>query len=589
MIRALKQLWRGIVVRPLVTGCVRPSGWPPVVKLLGVMLLIVFVLSVIHIIATPLLRGNGELQPFGSLGLFFPQASLPLVIAGIWLSTTLLHTAALHSGWFVRLLALLLLAASLQVAFVVASDKNFWWLSLLAAGLLLLLHLLRFRRSYSDWEPLVVGVLTALLIGAPLQAVLSGISFGFDIRLMLLAIHLQVLLIVAVIPLTVAGAALAQVSIQAGLSLGSVTSRSLSPLWTWLVLIAILAWRTFAVLRDLADIPPQILSAKLLWTLLSLSITALLLWLLLSLAGRHADDPLETLLEPSSQVSYLLVLGTTLWLFIPVLAHTTNTALTSLGQQNPDWLIALADSSSMANGNPWRRLLSGLGLLVVGVVLTRGRGRWQVGALAAAFAVPQALLLLTGLLPNWMSPDLDRSATALWLQISFTAAVILVAIRREFTRERARMLLTVGAVLVVHDLRFILDDPLSWVVGFSSVAVLLFGLTWRLLTDGEFTHADTKTLPRTTRVLLYLANAGFACTLLLFSTLTRDTTGYFDLEVWEKLGDDVFAPPLLITVVLLGLAKTIAPDTIRFPPPPVPAPPLPVYGPGVGPVVGRVP
>ena len=228
-------------------------------------------------------------------------------------------------------------------------------------------------------------------------------------------------------------------------------------------------------------------------------------------------------------------------------------------------------------------------MLVVGVVLTRGRGRWQVGALAAAFAVPQALLLLTGLLPNWMSPDLDRSATALWLQISFTAAVILVAIRREFTRERARMLLTVGAVLVVHDLRFILDDPLSWVVGFSSVAVLLFGLTWRLLTDGEFTHADTKTLPRTTRVLLYLANAGFACTLLLFSTLTRDTTGYFDLEVWEKLGDDVFAPPLLITVVLLGLAKTIAPDTIRFPPPPVPAPPLPVYGPGVGPVVGRVP
>ena len=123
-------------------------------------------------------------------------------------------------------------------------------------------------------------------------------------------------------------------------------------------------------------------------------------------------------------------------------------------------------------------------------------GRWR--ALAAAFAVPQALLLLTGLLPNWISPDLDRSATALWLQISFTAAVILVAIRREFTRERARMLLTVGAVLVVHDLRFILDDPLSWVVGFSSVAVLLFGLTWRLLTDGEFTHADTKTLPRTT-------------------------------------------------------------------------------------------
>ena len=69
----------------------------------------------------------------------------------------------------------------------------------------------------------------------------------------------------------------------------------------------------------------------------------------------------------------------------------------------------------MTNSNPWRRLLSGLGLLVVGVVLARGRGRWQVGALAAAFAVPQALLLLTGLLPSWMSLDLDRSATALWL------------------------------------------------------------------------------------------------------------------------------------------------------------------------------
>ena len=589
MIKVVEQLWRSIIVRPIVTGCVRPSRWPSVVKLLGVMLLIVFVLSMIHIFAAALLRGNGELLPFGASRLFLPQTSQSLIIVGIWLSMTLLHTAALHSGWFVRLLAVLMLIGSLQARLIVASAKNLWWLSPVAAAMVLLLHLLRFRRSYSDWEPLVIGVLMAVLIGTPIQAVSLGISVGFDMRPMVLAIYLQVLLIVATVPLTVAGAALAQVSVQIGLSVGSVTSRSLSRSWMWLILGAIMAWRTFVVIRDVMDLPPLMMSVRLAWALLALVIMALFLWLFLTLAKHRADDPLETLLEPFSRVSYLLVLGTISWLFISVLGRAVTATLALLGQQSPGWLIAMANDEYMANGVVWRRLLSGLVLMVVGAILAHRRGHWQVGALAATFTVPQALLLLTSQLPNWMSPSFQLSTTAPWLQLTFMVALLWVGARHRFAMERARVLLVVGAVLVLHDLRFILDDPLSWVVGFSSLAVLLFGLTWRLLTDGEFTHADTKALPRTTRVLLYLANAGFACTFLLFSTLIRDTTGYFDFEIWESVGDAIFAPPLLTTVVLLGLARAVAPVRPRpLRPPRVPLQPTQVAG-GTGSSVSEVP
>ena len=41
---------------------------------------------------------------------------------------------------------------------------------------------------------------------------------------------------------------------------------------------------------------------------------------------------------------------------------------------------------------------------------------------------------------------------------------------------------------------------------FSAPMVILFGLTWRILTDAQFTRTGSRHFPQPTRVLLFLAS-----------------------------------------------------------------------------------
>ena len=68
--------------------------------------------------------------------------------------------------------------------------------------------------------------------------------------------------------------------------------------------------------------------------------------------------------------------------------------------------------------------------------------------------------------------------------------------------------LACGLVLcLVYPHRAILDDPVSAALGFTGMGAVLFGLIWRLLTEGEITRGDSPRWPMPARVMLYCASA----------------------------------------------------------------------------------
>ena len=95
-------------------------------------------------------------------------------------------------------------------------------------------------------------------------------------------------------------------------------------------------------------------------------------------------------------------------------------------------------------------------------------------------------------------------------------------------------LLILSALFAYRDF---ISDPLGAVLGFSGVALVLFGLTWDLFTGSGWANGHSRRFPRPTRVLLILTNYVLTMTVLGYAALVRDgsTTIYFD--PFAQLGD----------------------------------------------------
>ena len=85
-------------------------------------------------------------------------------------------------------------------------------------------------------------------------------------------------------------------------------------------------------------------------------------------------------------------------------------------------------------------------------------------------------------------------------------AVLILLVRRTLTPQRA---LACSGMLILSALfsyRDFISDPVGAVLGFSGAALVLFGLTWDLLTGSGWANQESRRFPRPTRVLLVLTN-----------------------------------------------------------------------------------
>lgn len=88
----------------------------------------------------------------------------------------------------------------------------------------------------------------------------------------------------------------------------------------------------------------------------------------------------------------------------------------------------------------------------------------------------------------WAGNTVPQLSALLLIVLLTTAAVLLIG--RRLTAASAAALASGILLCVIYPHRAILDDPISALLGFSGIGAVLFGLIWRVLTEGDITQED---------------------------------------------------------------------------------------------------
>lgn len=555
---AVAQFLGQVLVAPVRDGRLEPASWPAAIRIAGAFVLVGFLSTLAHIIAAEQIRSRGTMVLVGP-DLYLPASGMPVLAVGVFLSMTLLQTAALHLLWPLRILALVAGATAVGVSAMNATTTpGIIAISVVAYLALIPLHLLRLRRRFAAFELATVAVLTFCGTQLPMLASDSAARLGYETRGMVITSQLQFMWLLAVPALVTAGTALTQVSVTAGEAVGSVAVDRLGVRTLQAAIGILLAWRTWVVASTYFGRLAAVMNAEVAGSLLALLLACVIALPIIIRARRHGDVDEAgpgALAGAFGGVSFLLVSLSSLWLLLPNAVLIVPVLLVPVGASAPDWLWSIAGIGNHALAAPLSRIAAGA--LVLGLTWRRAaRGEWLGGIIVAAFLGMQLVVLANAAIPS--APiDVSAGGLAVWLQLALLLATALIAASRRADPARLGALLAAVAILSLHDFRDILENPMAALLGFSALASVLFGVLWRLLTDGGFTREDSPRLPRPTRVLLFLANIMFVGTAVAFSALTRDATGFFDISVWERAGDVFYGTPLWMGAVLVALWKAV--------------------------------
>ena len=557
----VKQTLVGTFVDPVREGRPRPSTWPTGLPAVGAAALVLYALLALAAVFAVPLRQHGHLVLSASSDTTLPTSVIWLLMCGVVLSFALVHTAALHTSWLLRAVLFLLGAAALfffagpaMVSAPLAGIASF----VLYIGLLVF-TIVRSRRQFVWWEFLVVTAILSVALLGPGWA--AGLGWAGSISAIDGTFTTLGMLVLPA--LLVAGAAPAQIVVTAA---ETAARRPLVRPVFWTLAALAVGWLVFSTVMDYLsgsdDLNLQALAAGAV-SLAALA-GAMALWLRRGRLSRpeppttYADKWLPWLYPLAAAITALAIIG-----MVVIIATR---------------LLAVAGFSHAATAvdNGWSFLLDnnlaqywrvgiGLVLLVIAWRISK-RDRITEATLISALAIAFILDAL-GLVPslaflherNITMTGLIAVAVALGIGVYLTA-------RHRLDMGSAGWLLTVVLLAVVYPFRNVLDDPAGTALFFSTELLVLFGLTWRVLSDAEFTRGDSRHLPRATRVVLFMANSLFAATSVAYIALSRAAGSSADNSVWANAGDWMLGEPMFTAglVAALWLAvrnKERAPDT----------------------------
>ena len=555
LLAALRDVWTITFVEPVREGRPRPRTWPDGLAAIGAATLVLYALLTLAATFAVPLRQAGELSASPASDQTLPTVVVPVLLVGLIFSFSLAHTAALHTSWWLRI-ALFLVGATATIFFVAPAFNNPVLVlgSLGSYAALLVFTLLRARRQYAWWEFLVVTWLVGVAMLSPWlgdgYAVLDA-----DLRPVSIIGTLTSLQLLAVPAIVVAGAAPAQIVVTAA---EATASRPVGRVLFWTGAAVVTLWFTVSTVVDLTGggLAPEALAGG----LVAVLVTAALLATVLRLAGRAVPDAPEAYPAPWSAWLYPLataMAGLTL-LIVPLATLRALLPLFGFGQGGlAEGFDALWYGFLDGNtGAVWRGLI---GLAALGFAWRASRaGRLAEAGVLVAFAAAVGLDAFGLLASAGFLHDRTPQAIGVLAGLAALTAGLVMALRRTLTRRRAVGVLTVLLLAVLYPHRGVLADPASAVLVFSAPMVILFGLTWRALTDAQFTRTGSRHFPQPTRVLLFLANSLFAVTNVAFVALARATGTQFDTASWAELGADQLGDPLFVVSIVAATWLVLA-------------------------------
>lgn len=542
-------LYRQTLVEPVEQGRLRDLDWPYGLRSIVLAGYVVFVIAGLMVIFSGLIREHSTLIIFGS-GLGLPEQMVwPLVLL-LSFGVASLMAAAQHGPWWLKVLGLLFTLMVMGTWSLRSPSLAGWagW-PVIAASLMvamLLLVIIRWRRRFAWWEFAVIWALVGLGMTIGVAETREAKVYGSDLNPLNLQQTAAVLGYLALPAATFAGAAVAEVTVRATVAATQNAQRFAKQGWPYLILIVVLCVRLIQCIWLIAERDPVVEGlTALLWASTLVAAFAVVGLIMLRLSRRQQAVPVVSGLgDELGRVGFtiaaaLIAVTLPVQVFLSVLQVLASLepggAAARLSFDITPLLTRIVDPS---------RVLVGVVLIMLAVrAARRGRsGRALVLGCIGVMLVALARQLLFGdRTPAPINPDaLNLVASAVVM-----VAVVILLVRRSLTPQRALAFSGVLILSALFSYRDFISDPLGAVLGFSGVALVLFGLTWDLFTGSGWANAESRRFSRPTRVLLVLTNYVLSMTVLAYAALIRDgsTTIYFD--PFAQLGDLIFGTGLL--------------------------------------------
>jgi hypothetical protein len=127
--------------------------------------------------------------------------------------------------------------------------------------------------------------------------------------------------------------------------------------------------------------------------------------------------------------------------------------------------------------------------------------------------------------------------------------------RGTLTNERAARLLFLVLITALLRQTDFIENPFSPFFGFAGIAFIAFGIVWDSLTIGSWANVGTPTLPRISRIFLYVGYVLLTVTVVNWALTTHDlwTVGRFTGD-WAVAGLRRFGVPMLYAIYAVTLS-----------------------------------
>ncbi len=551
----------GVFAEPIREGRPQPSQWSPGLRVLAA------AGSLVAIALALTAAFGGQLRRIGHLVANDEFITLPhwAVPVTLWLATfivALVLSATCHAQPVLHPM-LTLLFGSVIVALATISQGGVWLVPVLGMTVIGLLPVVLRRQGWRLWQFVLIWLIICLSVQVPV-AWSKFADFGVDYRTLLTMSLTSTLLIAAWPAIAMAGYTATELAVTTGQWLAhSVRDLGSAFLNRWLLALVLLTggWQLWTMVDGLLiDRSPSLDGWSILGSVLVVAGSAGLAWVAWSrLPGRDrrwawatgAPGELAESWNPWA-LAFAAVLGIVL---MPqsILMFTSQAIRYGGGStQTADGFARAASWFSGDVTTPIVRWAAAVAMYLWSLRGTR-RGNPRLSLLASVLVAMMTVSLIARLsdqqLPLTWRLELITGITSL-------AALVWLVMALATRRLHNGVLLAVWVVwlvAIVFGFRGFLDNPTSVLGGISAVGLLLGGLLWRLLTDGEYARGDSKAFPRSSRVLLVLANALLGTYALAMSALAGGQSGPINPSSVDQAGEYFLGGVLLTSVVMAPL------------------------------------
>jgi hypothetical protein len=532
------------LVDPVEQGRLRDLDWPYGLRSIVLVGYFIFVIAGLMVIFSGLVREHSTLTVSGT-GFGLPEQMVwPLVLL-LSFGVASLMAAAQHGPWWLKVLGLLFTLMVIGTWSLRSPLLAGWvgW-AVIAVGLmiaLLVLVIIRWRRAFAWWEFAVMWALVGLGMTIGVAETREATIYGSDLTALNLQQTAAVLGYLALPAATVAGASVAEVTVRATVAATQNAQRFAKQGWPYLILVVVLCVRLAQCAWLIAERDPVVEGLlSLLWAGALVSAFAAVGTVLVRLSRRRGSTPVVSELgDELGRVGFtiaaaLIAVALPVQVFLSVLQ-----VLASLEPAGAAARMSFDITPLVTQVIDPSRVLVGIVLLILAVRAAR-RGQASRALVLGGIGV-----MLVALARQLLFGDINPDALNLVASAVVVVAVLILWLRRQLTPQRALAFAGMLILSALFSYRDFISDPLGALLGFSGVALVLFGLTWDLFTSSGWANRESRHFPRPARVLLVLTNYVISMTVLAYAALIRDgsTTIYFD--PFAQFGDLIFGTGLL--------------------------------------------